>query len=288
MSMNWKNLYDDKNGTWRKGNLHTHTNKSGCGKMPIADVLKTFEDARFDFLAITDHNVYIDTKAATSSMTMLQGIEIDIKGYDHMGAISVDAPFYDASLSQQELIDRNIERGNLVVLHHPDWQLNEHYPMQKLQSLMRYDGIEIFNSVIEFLDGSALSTAKWDRLLMADRRVLGFCNQDFHDRPHLSDCANVVRTKSPDAKDILAALKNGNFYCHHGVIIEDIGRDGDTVFVRTKNAKLIRFIGNGGIVFRNVKASNADITINEKWKYVRIECLGEGDEISWSQPFYIS
>lgn len=286
MSVNWMNPYADTDGRWLKGNLHTHTKTSACGKMPLADVLAVYEDARFDFLAVTDHNVHVDTSSAASSLSLLQGIEIDSKGCDHMGVISTAAPFYDASFAQQEVIDRNASLGNLVVLHHPDWQINEHYPMQKLLSLQHYDGIEIYNQVIEFLDGCAVSTAKWDRLLKQGRRVLGFCNHDFHDRPHLTTAANIVRAKSSSSADILSSLKSGNFYCRRGVTISDIGRTGNTISVRTENAHMIRFIGSGGTVLKKVRAPEASIDITEKMIYVRAECLGDADEIAWSQPFF--
>jgi hypothetical protein len=158
--------------------------------------------------------------------------------------------------------------------------------MADLLSLSGYDGIEIYNTVIEELDGSPLSTAKWDRLLVKGRRVLGIVNQDFHELHHARDCFNVVRTAGLLPREAISALKSGNFYCFKGVEIDEVGRDGRKLYVRTKNARLIKFIGNGGTVFKRVRGAEAEMEMTDDQNYVRIECLAEADEISWTQPFF--
>jgi hypothetical protein len=72
------------------------------------------------------------------------------------------------------------------------------------------------------------------------------------------------------------------------VRIKSLGRNGDRIFVETENAKLIRFIGTGGILLKKVKSNSAEITFNHgaECAYIRVECLGEGEDISFSQPFF--
>ncbi|OGV49776.1 MAG: hypothetical protein A2X49_02885 [Lentisphaerae bacterium GWF2_52_8] len=291
MSVNWMNPYAGASEFQMKGNLHTHTLRSGCGKLPLEEVVRVYEKMNYSFIAITDHNVKTEISGISSeSLSLLPGIEIDIKCRHHFGVVHAEAAaiFHDPGMSQQEIIDRNIATGALVTLHHPDWELREHYTVDELLELKNYDGIEIYNTVIEFLDGASLSTAKWDRLLASGRRVLGFANQDFHDYPHALDCCNFVSGNDRTPKGILKALKNGQFYCHYGVRIKSMGRCGSSVFVETENAKLIRFVGFGGVILKKCKASSAEIEFKEdsKYKYVRIECLGEGEDISFSQPFF--
>lgn len=296
MSVNWTNPYEGAKDFPLKGSLHTHTPnpRSSCGSVPIDKVIELYKGMGYSFMAVTNHHIKTDVgDAGSKEFCVLPGIETDIAGAHHFGVVHADgeAILYDPNATQQEMIDRNSAAGGLVTLHHPDWQLREHYTIDELLALKNYDGIEIYNSVIERLDGSPLSTAKWDRLLTHGRRVLGFANQDFHGMADLMDCCNAIagRDKSPQA--IFDALKSGRFYCHHGVKVKRLGRNGGKVFVETENAKLIRFIGFGGKTLEKIKAPSAEIEFKDgdgSYEYIRVECLGEGDEISFSQPFFRS
>ena len=189
----------------------------------------------------------------------------------------------------EKLIDANIKKGAVVTLNHPDWEKREHYGIDELASYENYTGIEIYNSVIERLDGSPLSTAKWDRLLSMGRKVLGFASQDFHIESDLSESSIIVNVKRKTAKDIIASINTGNFYCCLGVTLTEIKRIKDTIKIKTKNAGLIRFIGFGGTTLKKVYGRSASITFDKKdprYQYIRVECLGTAGRISWTQPFF--
>jgi hypothetical protein len=289
-SVNWLNPYESASGEWRKGNLHTHTTRSD-GSQNCIDTVKMYEEKDFAFLSLTDHRVLPEmVDYSTDVITVLPGIEIDMDGGRHFGVVHTNpnAIIYDPVMTQQELIDVNIAAGALVTINHPDWQIREHYTIDELYELQNYSGIEIYNFVIEFLEGSGLSTAKWDRLLTNNRRVLGFANHDLHHPHNLGEWANMVITPDNEPQTIFNALKSGQFYCYNGVKINKIGRNGDTVFVETENASLIRFIGHGGVILKKVKATNAEITFqpDNNFRYIRIECLGVGEEVAYSQPFF--
>jgi hypothetical protein len=288
--MNFNNPYENKGRFWLKGNLHTHTDISSCGRIPPYEVLKLYEKMGYDFLSLTDHRVISNPGEYGTKLILLPGIEIDFNGGRHMCVINSSGGriIYSPKYGQQRMITENAKRGGLVVLNHPDWELKEHYPIGKLFALTNYKGIEIYNSVIERLYGSPLSTAKWDRLLAGGKKVLGFANQDSHLPGDHKDCCNVVRVRNRTPEDIFNSLKDGNFYCYYGVEILGIGRSGDTVSVETRNARLIRFIGLGGRVLKKESARKARIkfTGHPYYGYIRIECLGEGEQISWSQPFF--
>ncbi len=289
-NVNWQNPYESAIGEWRKGNLHTHTTCSD-GSLNYQEVVKLFQDNGFDFLAITDHSVISDcTGLSNDNFKVFPGIEIDINGGRHFCVVNTDnsAIIYNPALTQQEMIDKNIAAGAIVTINHPDWQIREHYTIDELYELQNYTGIEIYNSVIDVLDGTGLSTAKWDRLLANDRRVLGFANHDLHQPYHLSAWANVVLTPDNDPQTIFNALQSGQLYCYNGVKINNIGRTGDTIFVETENASVIRFIGQGGVKLKRVKANKAEITFlpENNYRCIRIECLGNGEEAAYSQPFF--
>ena len=47
-------------GNWYKGNLHTHTTASD-GTITQEETVRIYRDAKYDFLALTEHNTYTDT-----------------------------------------------------------------------------------------------------------------------------------------------------------------------------------------------------------------------------------
>lgn len=289
-SINWLNPYEKAVGEWRIGNLHTHTTRSDGGLNGV-DTVKMYQDNGFAFLSLTDHRALPEMKNySTDAITVLPGIEIDINGGSHFCVVHTDpsAVIYDPELSQQQLIDMNIAAGALVTINHPDWQIREHYTIDELYQLKNYSGIEIYNYVIEFLEGTGLSTAKWDRLLTNNRRVLGYANHDLHQSVHMGHWGNMVLTLDNKPQSIFNALQSGQFYCYNDVKINKVGRNGDTVYVETENASLIRFVGHGWVILKKVKATGAEITFqpNDNYRYIRIECLGIGEEISFTQPFF--
>ena len=287
-SVNWENPYKAGGRYWLKGNLHTHTTNSD-GKLTPEETLSLYERKGYAFLSLTDHGILSDPKSLRSKLLLLAGVEADFAHSKHTCITAVKAADikYSRETLQQALIEQNKDKC-LVVLNHPDWEAEEHYSLADLKALNNYHGIEIYNSVVERLEGSPLSTAKWDRLLGSGVRVLGFANQDFHKADDFRDACNVVNVKKKTAAEVFKALITGNFYCYYGVEILSAGRKGRTVHIKTADAETIRFIGNFGVVLSKTKSKSAsfDFGTTDETKYIRIECLGKGEEISWTQPFF--
>lgn len=263
--------------------------------MSLKEVVAAYNGLGYTFIAVTDHNIVAEAEVLESSFVNFCGIEVDYSGKYHTCIIAThkDGIIYDTSLSHQELLRYNSVKGNLVILNHPNWsekedQFDEHYTIEDLLSSEQYSGIEIYNSKIETENGSPLSTAKWDVLLSAGKRVLGFANQDAHDPSECVDCCNVVNTRSRDATSIFRALRNGCFYCFYGVKVKSVGRNGEAIFIDTVNAECIRFVTDGGRVLEEVNDCRGVITFEDYpgCSYIRIECLAAGNDISWTQPFF--
>ncbi len=288
--VNWTNPYVPGGNLWLKGNLHLHTTFSSDGEITPQDAVQLYKNEKYSFIAFTDHNLLSDPGQDDSSLVMFAGIEVDFSGAHHTCLIhpNRESIAYDPAFSQDELLERNYRNGNLVVLNHPDWQIEEHYSFHELLRMEEYSGIEIYNTKIETLEGSPLSTAKWDRLLSSGKKVLGFANQDAHTARECVDCCNVVRVGKKDRHTIFHALRSGSFYCYYGVVLLDIGRAGSALFVKTRNAELIRFIGYEGRLLKEQQGRQGEITFidDDRYRYIRIECLGRGKHICWSQPFF--
>ena len=66
----------DENALWLKGNIHSHTVFSD-GSWTPEQMKEQYRSHGYDFLAVTDHDVYTDTRALTDdTFTMIQGFEL--------------------------------------------------------------------------------------------------------------------------------------------------------------------------------------------------------------------
>ncbi|WP_317855602.1 PHP domain-containing protein [Chakrabartyella piscis] len=65
-----------KDGKWYKGNLHSHTNHTD-GKLTPKELVELYQKAGYDFLAITDHDVFYDYRETLQpdGMVLLPAVE---------------------------------------------------------------------------------------------------------------------------------------------------------------------------------------------------------------------
>ena len=275
----------DSGFTWLRGNLHAHTMLSD-GALPPEAVIAAYEARGYDFLAISDHDRFVPPAAyqARTGMTLIPADEVTAGG-PHVLAVQVGevvAPDPD----RQKVIDATLAQQGFAVLNHPNWQAHyDHFPQELMARLDGYAGIEIYNGVVERLEGSALATDCWDRLLTAGRRVWGFAHDDFHRPEDLARGWIVVQASGRGATEICDAIRHGRFYASTGVEIARIEVDGPSLFVAALNAGRIRFLGAGGRELAYADAPEARYRVTgDEGGYVRAECHGDGTHYAVPTP----
>ncbi|MBI5833139.1 MAG: CehA/McbA family metallohydrolase [Armatimonadetes bacterium] len=276
--------YDDCRGPWLKGNLHTHTRRSD-GRQEPQEVVDRYAAAGWDFLALTDHDI-CTPPPADDRLIWLSGVEISANG-PHMLAIGVDHA-YDTAPPRQALIDQVIADGGLCILNHPNWGPEfVHWPQADLEHLLRYNGLEIHNSVVERLEGNASATDRWDRLLSIRHWVWGYATDDLHDLPDgpRSYCAVCTAERTPAA--VMAALRCGRFYASTGLDISRIAVAGNVLTVEAPEADTIRFVGRWGVVLDTVHGPAASYEVRARDGFVRAECHGSRLRTAYTQPVRI-
>lgn len=290
-SVNWANPYENRKGTWLRGNLHTHSSPaSGCARVPLERTLELYEGEGYDFLSISDHMTL--TRVSHDKMVIIPGIEWNAPGgRRHVGIYSCSGDLIEphaSTTSQDDLLEALSRDDALTILNHPDWELRPHYRREELEALSGYDGIEIFNGVIQRFQGDAISTGKWDYLLTKGKRVLGFAADDFHDPGHLAQGWIVARVEERTPESVMAAVKSGNFYSSSGVELTDIRREGNVITVESINGEEIQVIADHGIVCRKIRDRAVSVDVSG-WntKYVRFAIYGYGSEMAWTQPFFL-
>jgi len=316
IAVNWTNPYEDRRGEWLRGNLHAHTSPaSPCSQIPLGRVLDLYARKGLDFLSVSDHMCL--TEAEDERLILIPGVEWNARGdgfssYEHTGIYSLDDNLLRSVLSianHDELLQYLAGKEVLVVLNHPNWEMTPHYRREQLARKEFFDGLEIFNGVVERVPGYAISTDKWDFLLSKGKRVLGFSNDDSHDEDDVGWAWNCVRAASPTAESILDAVRKGNFYCSSGVNITDIRKTGDVIEVETEDAQEIRVLCDRGLITRvndksvsfslssldayirklleQVKDPSLHPLLSSTVSYVRVTAYGSGSSMAWTQPFFL-
>ena len=67
----------DREGTFLKGSLHCHSTRSDGQDAP-EDVIRTYYEHGYQFMALTDHNIFSRMTRSDLPITMLSGIERDM------------------------------------------------------------------------------------------------------------------------------------------------------------------------------------------------------------------
>jgi hypothetical protein len=283
--------YDDlTGGAWLAGTLHAHGPKTGGHREPQA-VLDDYAARGYGFVMIAEHNVY--TLAAdyagldTRGMILLPGSELTDTG-PHLLHVGADAPLAPDQNIQRVLDAAAAQPGRgIVVAAHPNWGAGfDHIPVESMLGWNGLRGLEIYNGLIQHLDGSAYALDKWDRLLSAGRRVWGFADDDSFVPPDVQQGWNVAYVKERSVAGVVDALRAGRFYASSGVRIESIQVEGRRVRIATDTAHKIVGVTRHGRRFIEREGPVLDTDVPADLPFARFECWGAGERFAWTQPFW--
>jgi len=282
------NPYAGAEGPWLRGNLHTHSTNSDGSRTP-SEIVAAYAALGYNFLMFSDHDFFTDPLTVDArEMVLLPGVEVSAWGPHivHVGATRAVEPAKDR---QAVLSAIQADRGFAIVAH-PNWEAHfNHCPQALLEIWEGYTGIEVYNGVIRRLNGSPRATDRWDRLLGLGRRVWGFAHDDSHTVGDDGLAWNMVCVAERSPNAIIDALSRGACYASTGVIIREIAVTGDTIRVETENAQRIVIHSDFGHRECATDGAVAAYCLPETNppRYVRFECWGQGDDMAWTQPFFI-
>ncbi len=299
MSINWQNPYGKNSGTWHKGCLHVHCSPaSPCASISMQALLNGYLERNYDFLSISDHLAV--TVPDDASLSLIPGTEWNsrtgqvashsVTRYDHIGIYGIDPAGIETYLPHKS-IDKVMncpDNGVLKIANHPNWLIEEHHRLETLLRFGRaFDGIEIYNYTLEFDDGLADATWKWDRLLSMGFPLLGFAGDDSHKQDDIGYAWIMVRSCNNTPKSIFKAIGEGNFYCSTGIAITELTRAGDLVSISLKEKANIRVIGSRGRVLATHTGHEFTWNFNSTaTDYIRFHIQNISWQQAWSQPFF--
>lgn len=272
-----------KNENWYKGNLHTHSAEhSGSASIPLKQLLTKYAELNYDFIAITDHDhlTKVPENLQPEKMVVIPGLEFSKQ--KHFQLIGIDSNIH---VDPQPAMNYTLEQNGLVIINHPNWQQPPHWTMDEILALENFDGIEIFNGVIDRLTGWSLATDIWDQILTQGRRCWGFAVDGSHELFDVNRAWVCVQAKKCEPDLILKSLKMGNFYASTGPLVTEIRLIENKIHLETAEETAFRVIGPGGKILDTHLGSLAEYWIQGWEQYVRVEGWNRKGWF-WTQPFW--
>jgi len=281
---------DNRGRVWYKVGLHIHTTISD-GNLSPKDVAGRYKDAGFDAIAITDHWIY-HKEDEIEGLKIISGCEYNLGAHDtidgvmHILGIGMESdPGILRGATRQEVIDRINLKGGLGILAHPAWSLNSCDDVTSLSGLF---GIEVYNTV----SNAHMSTRPYSGYIidiLANKGVIYplIATDDAHYYDGCDDTVSyiMVKSESDSQKDILKAIRNGDYYSTQGPEIW-VEREGDNVVVETTECSLISFCTNSSWesdrTKRGEKLTGAIYRLKPYDKWVRIEVMDKSGRYAWS------
>ena len=302
----------DKNKRFLKGGLHCHTTRSD-GQLTPEEVIIYAKTQGYDFMAITDHQIYtLESYAPETGVLVIPGMEYgndlvkghgfrcfhtvclgpskeDGNGFEHDQKF--DWGFAPSSEAYQPFLDEIHEKKNLTILCHPHWSNTsaKYFETQKGNFAM-----EVWNS------GSAIhcdcdgDAAYWDEILGQGKVWYGVATDDAHSYETL--CKGWVMVKADkDINSILKALENGEFYSSCGPLIYDFYVEDGKAVIDCSPVSRVRLHSdmhpNRVTTDENGNITHAEFDIENYWAgpydYVRISIVDKDGKKAWTNPIFL-
>jgi hypothetical protein len=303
----------DSDARWLKGNTHTHTTNSD-GDTPPDSVARWYRDHGYQFLVLSDHNVFTDPRTLAalvdSSFLLIPGEEVTTS-YErkavHVNALDIARlipPAKDTSLlaTVQRTVDDIRAAGAIPHINHPNftWSLDS----ATLVAVRRDRLFEVFNGhpTVHNLGGGDWPGLEsvWDGMLSAGKRIYGIAVDDAHHfkgefsamRSNPGRGWVVVRSARLEGRAIVDALERGHFYASTGPVLDEVAVSPTELRIairpRADFRYVTEFIGAGGEVLAIDRTMTPAYRLRGAERYVRARITESGGARAWVQPQFTS
>lgn len=263
-----------------KGDIHMHTTRSD-GKLSPEDAIRKHQEAGYDFIMISDHELYWDNDAydnekflvlggAESSILMNKNYSWPLNHYrkelqntrnqhtymhyNCMKDYSIEDKgqyfSHDERVPQMtdrgidswnEQVDSLIERGNLVFLNHPHWSRLAPEMMLASNNVIAF---EVWNSCDINGTGGRSDEEIWDYCLTRGKKFLAVATDDAHKYVNDFNAGfTMVHCKEFSKAAICRAFKNGKFYASCGPVVKDMRIENGVLKMQFSPVREINVVG---------------------------------------------
>ena len=299
--------------SWYKGNTHAHTVESDGDSSPEY-VAQWYKAHGYNFLVISDHNVFTDTSQLShltdSDFILIPGEELST-GYEglpvHVNGLNLPGlvdPRTGSTMvaTIQNNVDAIREVEGVPHVNHPNFRWA--FGAEELAQVESDRLLEIYNGhpTVHNDGGGGFPSVEeiWDILLTGGKRIYGIAVDDAHhfQGEFSADRANPgrgwisVRARSLDAAEIMQQLEAGQFYASTGVRLADVVVVEDRLEIHIAPREDFRysttFIGSGGRVLSMSSENPAVYTLQGRERYVRAKVTDSRGDVAWVQPVFSS
>ncbi|RDI76128.1 PHP domain-containing protein [Gaiella occulta] len=288
-------------GPWLRCALHAHTTNSD-GELAPRMLVKHYERAGYDVLAITDH--WHRTEAPSGRVLVIPGAELNCllpAGRDgHVLALGVDADPGELGerLDLAGTAGWIVAHGGVAYLAHPYWT---GATPGTLELPAEVSGIEVYNAGCELEIGRGLSAVHWDELLAAGHACHAIAADDTHHPGFDSDLAWTWVRAERSAEAVLEALRSGCFYASTGPLLTDVRVGDGAVEVECspcRSVTLLTGVSSGAAVHagrlgysyaaeivdrtHDGLITAARLVLPETAPYARVEVVDAAGKTAWS------
>jgi histidinol phosphatase-like PHP family hydrolase len=293
-----------------RGNLHAHTTRSDGREEPAA-VVRRYEQAGYDFLALSDHfearygwSLTEPDELVPRSLVLIRGAELTSgpeDGEDTCWVSAVGLPHDfappDDRVESWETVSRAREAGAHTVLLHPGFNRLPTAPDWWSDKVADLEAVEVYNhNLATTRPGYAEGARLADALLSAGHRIRLTAGDDAHGRHHADRFGGwlMVRSRARTAEAVVAALKSGAYYSTQGPTIDNLALDGATLAASCSPARAIVVTGadehwhlTPRVFGRDVREASFDVE-PFAGSYLRVTVVDEVGRRAWSNPIWLT
>ncbi|MYZ33641.1 phosphotransferase [Streptomyces sp. SID4917] len=290
-------------GRFWRGNLHTHSDRSD-GALSPEETGRRYQEADYDFLAITDHFrakygfPLTDTRPLRiPGFTTLLGAELhaprpEFSSEWHILAVGLPLGFPppEPGESGPDLARRARAAGAFVGMAHPAAGLLTEADAESLDAA---HAVEIYNALSAREDRGD-SWHLMDILLNRGRRLSAYAADDAHFQPQdPPGCAAwvQVRAESLAPEAILAALKAGHYYSSTGPELHDVQINDGVLTVRCSPARKVLVTGStpGARVIEGKALVECSVPVAMFGRgFCRVTVEDASGGRAWSNPIHLA
>ncbi len=303
----------DWTGNWYKGNTHTHTTESD-GDSPPEYVAQWYKDHGYDFLVLSDHNVFTDPATLAhlmdSTFLLIPGEEVTSSFEEasvHVNGLNIphviEARTAESLVATlQANVDAVREVEGVPHINHPNFRWS--FGVEELGQIERDRLLEIWNGhpTVHNQGGGGTPGLEevWDILLTGGKTIYGIAVDDAHhfQGEFAADRANpgrgwiAIRAESFEPTALMTALESGHFYASSGVELDDLVVTPDRleVYIRVDGSFRYEttFVGSAGRVLGTSIDNPAVFHLAADEGYVRARVRDSGGRVAWTQPVFVA
>jgi len=305
---------EDLGDRWFKGNTHAHTTASDGDSSPEY-VAQWYKDHGYDFLVLTDHNVFTDPAAlghlVDSTFLLIPGEEVTTSFEDasiHVNGLNIPG-LIEARRAEtlvatiQTNVDAIRDVEGVPHINHPNFRWS--FGVDELRQIERDKLLEIWNGhpTVHNEGGGGVPGLEeiWDILLTEGKVLYGIAVDDAHHfqgefAPHRVNPGRgwvAVNARSLDALELMASLEAGRFYASTGVALLGIVITADRIEIHITDVGDFRFStvfsGASGVILAETDGNPATFHLRGRdVGYIRAKVTDSGGRVAWTQPVFVT